>query len=112
MSDLTSRYSGFLRDIAAIYAHDEAVKSQLKAATVLREDLDDSRGGGHLYFDTPSSVDAVDYDTLDACAEDADGANIAVILHVVGGRLNWGEWFRWDGEPIQRWPPPALRAQG
>lgn len=67
MSDLTSRYSFFLRDI--------------EAATVLCEDFDDSRGGGHLYFDTPSSVDGVDYDTLDACAEDADGADIAVILH-------------------------------
>ncbi|MFN2450031.1 MAG: hypothetical protein ABR508_09655 [Candidatus Baltobacteraceae bacterium] len=108
MSDLTSRYSGFLGGIAAIYADDKGLKAQLKALAITREDWDDGFNGGHLRFETPVWADTVLYDTVDAFAHDADGARIEVILHFVGGRLNWGEWFRFDGEPIRHWPPARL----
>lgn len=110
MSDLTSRYATFLRHFADLYPDDDQLRNQLQAVTIRREDWDEGRGGGHLYFEGASSNDTVDEDTFDALADDADGAEICIILHFVRGLLNWAEWFRWDGEPIQCWPPPSLRA--
>lgn len=81
----------------------------MHTVSVRREDWDEGRAGGHLCFEDASSTDAVSGDTFDALADDADGAEICIILHFVGGLLNWGEWFRWDGEPVQCWPPSALR---
>lgn len=109
MSDLTLRYRTFLRQFADLYPGDSQLRAQLQTVTIRREDWDEGRGGGHLSFEGASSTDAVDDDTFDALAEDADGAGICIILHFVGGLLNWGEWFRWDGEPVQCWPPPSLR---
>ena len=72
MSELASRYSNVLRDIATIHTHDEPLKRQLKTAAITREDWDKVGAGAHLYFDTPASVGEVQYDTLDALTEDAD----------------------------------------
>lgn len=109
MSDLASRYATFLQQFANLYRDDGRLQAQLRQVGVRREDWDEGRGGGHLYFEAASSTKAVQHDTLDAFAEDADGAEICIILHFVGGLLNWGEWFRWDGKRVRRWPPPALR---
>lgn len=108
--ELTSSYATFLRQFADLYPDDAELRAQLQTVRVRREDWDDGRGGGHLYFEGASSKDAVDDDTFDALADDADGAEICIILHCVGGLLNWGEWFRWDGRPVQCWPPPSLRS--
>lgn len=109
VSELTPRYATFLRQFADLYPDHGQLRNQLHAVTILREDWDKGRGGGHLCFEGASPTDAVQDDTFDALADDADGAEICIILHFVGGLLNWGEWFRWDGEPVQCWPPLALR---
>jgi hypothetical protein len=48
-------------------------------------------------------------DTVDAFTEDANGTEIDIILHIVDGRIDWGEWYRVDSAPILRWPPTSVR---
>lgn len=106
---LAQRYGPIIRQFAAIYPDDDALQAQLKAVSVTAEDWDINRAGGHLKFETPPDTALVDLDTLDAWTNDADGTPIDIILHFVGGRMNWGEWFRVDGQPIETWPPPSIR---
>ena len=102
-------YGPILRQFAVLYPNNEALGAQLRAVSVTAEDWDLNRAGGHLQLKTPLDTAIVDLDIVDALADDADGTMIDIILHFVGGRLNWGEWYRVDAEPIQSWPPDSIR---
>lgn len=43
---------------------------------------------------------------IDAIYEDADGADVNVLVHCVRGRVSSAERYRNLGEPIITWPPP------
>jgi hypothetical protein len=81
---------------------------------VTREEWDERRGGGHFWFEI--SAPAADFDfELNVEAVDSDGATIEIILHSVGGLLNWAEWFRLPTEwvasqAVLRSPPPSVRS--
>jgi len=114
VDDIASRYAPMIEQLARIYSYDEEVHAQLLSLKVTREDWDSDRRGGHFWFEG-SAPRAVDDDFLvDGRAEDADGAKIEIILHPVGGILNWGEWYRLPRspddfeQPILRWPPPTV----
>src|SRR5436305_1503253 len=105
MDYLMQRYGPIIKDFAKIYPDNEPLHAQLRAVSVTGEDWDINRAGGHLKLEVPMTTAAVDLDIIDARTTDADGALIGIILHFVDGRLNWGEWYRMDGEPIRSWPP-------
>lgn len=107
MDDLAGRYAPIVRQIAEIYADDIELAAYICGLSVSREVWDEGRAGGHFYFD--DSPEDAGTEIIDAVAEDADGATIAVTLHLVGRSGNWGEWYRWDGEPVLRWLPPSVR---
>jgi len=48
----------------------------------------------------------ISVDIIDAIYADEDGADVNVIVHLVGGLLSWAERFRNDSNPIMIWPPP------
>ena len=107
VDDVRKRYDAMIRQIAEMQANNAELATYLRRLTVNREEWDDSRVGGHFYFDEASEDAGAEL--IDAIADDADGATIAVTLHLVGSRSNWAEWYRWDGEPVLRWPPPSVR---
>ncbi len=88
-----------------MYSSDDALQRQLAALDITAEDWDTSGAGGHLQFAVPSDAAPVRFDTVDARTNDTDGTPIDIILHVVDGHLNWGEWCRVDAQRIQSWPP-------
>lgn len=102
-------YGPIIEQFAVLYANNAALGAQLRGVSVTAEDWDLNRAGGHFRLETPSDSIAVDLDIVDALANDADGTMIDIILHFVGGRLNWGEWYRVDAKPIQSWPPASIR---
>lgn len=102
-------YGPILEQFASLYADNEALGAQLRAVSVTAEDWDINRAGGHFQLGMPPDTAVVNLDIIDALADDADGTMIDIILHFVGGRLNWGEWYRVDAEPIQAWPPSSIR---
>jgi hypothetical protein len=104
MDDVHARYAPMLKDIAAYYADDERLCAQLAATTVIREEWDDDRSGGHFWMEVSPSATPILDATVDARTRDNDDAIVDVILHTVDGYLNWGEWFRYDGEPVSHWP--------
>ncbi|MGC2129750.1 MAG: hypothetical protein WA629_06590 [Candidatus Aquilonibacter sp.] len=107
MDDLAARYDPIIRQIAEIYADDTELAAYIRGLRVNREVWDDGRAGGHFYFE--DSPEDAGIEIIDAVADDADRATIAVTLHLVGRCGNWAEWYRWDGEPVMRWPPPSVR---
>ncbi len=107
MDDLALRYAPMLRQIAQLYCEDAVLSEFVDGLTVNREEWDPGMRGGHFWFE--ETTEDADVEVVDAVAEDSDGATIAILLHLVGRRTNWAEWFRWDGEPILRWPPPSVR---
>ena len=107
MDDVHARYAPLLKEIAAYYADDQLLCGQLAAMAVVREEWDDNRAGGHFYMEVPSSTAAMPDCYIDARTCDDDGAFVDVILHTVNGYLNWGEWFRYDHQPVSRWPLPT-----
>lgn len=48
----------------------------------------------------------ISVDIIDANYADADGTDVNVLVHFVGGLLSWAERFRFDMEVIALWPPP------
>ncbi len=95
--------------MAKFYTDDPDVVAQLEATEVIEETWDDNRAGGHLKLKVPPSAPAIDCDTIEVLADDADGGMISIILHIFGDRIDWGEWFRYDTEPVIRWPPSSIR---
>lgn len=110
-SDSHSQYDPLIKHIAALYADDTTIHEHLRTLTVASDEWDNGRGGGHLWFGSAQSAPLSDPDTVDAWALDSDGMPIEIILHYVGGRITWGEWYRVDGRPIQRWPPPWVQRE-
>jgi len=114
VDDIAARYAPMIAQLAEIYAAHEAAHAQLGSLKVTREEWDDNMRGGHFWFDVSGSPGVDDDFLVDALALDVDGALIDVIIHPVGGLLNWGEWYRLplsleDLEtPIKRWPPPSV----
>jgi len=109
---ITARYQPMMKEIAALYAEHADVCTHIEAARVTGEEWDLNRGGGHLRFEVPSSaprLDPLEWDTIDAHASDEDGTPIVIIFHLGNARIDWGEWFRVDGEAIIRWPPTTVR---
>jgi hypothetical protein len=110
--DIESRYASMIQQIAELYRDDASEYAQLRSLRVTREEWDENGGGGHFWFDV--SAPASDHDfVIEVTGEDSDGAKIEVILHSVGGLLNWAEWFRWptqwvESQYILRWPPPSV----
>ncbi len=104
-----ARYAPLLKQMAEFYSDDPDVVAQLEALEILEEDWDVNHAGGHFKLKVPHSAPPIDLDIVEALAYDTDGMSICIILHTFGDRLNWGEWFRNDGEPILRWPPPFVR---
>jgi len=117
---LRLRYERLLADMGALcatrVADDEslqALAAQLKSTRVVSEDWDLNGAGGHFNFETPESTPAVkDLAYIDAFCDDADGVPIHIIMHLVDGRLNWGEWYRVYGfdKHVGTWPPISIRA--
>lgn len=107
-NDLASRYDALIQEIADLHARDPELFACLRKLRVNREEWDSGRCGGHFYFE--ETAEDCGTELVDVIAEDADGATIAVTLHLIGLRKNWAEWYRWDGEPVLRWPPPSVRA--
>jgi hypothetical protein len=101
------RYKPVLGQIAEMLAADPELALYIRNLKVNREEWDDGRVGGHFYFE--ETAEDAGTKLIYAVAEDADGATIEVILHLIGTSGNWAEWYRWDGEPVLRWPPPSLR---
>lgn len=108
MSELTKQYDPMIQKIAALHAGDPDIAAYLRSLTVNCEVWDQGRCGGHFYFEETNEDAGTEL--IDAIAEDADGGIIAITLHLVGARGNWAEWYRWDGEPVLRWPAPSVRA--
>jgi len=115
VDDIAGRYAPMIEQMAEIYAADEAVYAQLRSLRVTREEWDFDGRGGHFWFDVSGPPVVDDSFLVEGRADDVDGAKIDVILHPVGGVLNWGEWYRAPippddlEKPIQRWPPPSVR---
>jgi hypothetical protein len=105
--DLASRYAPMIAKIADLHSANPVVFAQMKSLVVNKEEWDKDRRGGHFWFDVSANLSDPS-STVDAWGEDEDGAPIEIILHLVDGRLAWGEWFRWDGDPILSWPTTAV----
>jgi hypothetical protein len=101
------RYDAMIQQIAKLHERDPELAAWLRSLRVNRELWDPGRGGGHFYFEDVSEDAGTEL--VDVVAEDADGASITVTLHLIGLHGNWAEWYRWDGEPVLRWPPPSVR---
>jgi hypothetical protein len=97
--------------VPALFPENATLQTHLRHLTVTREEWDDNRGGGHLWFEDSSSAPMLTSDTVDVFTEDADGTDIEIILHVVDGRIAWGEWYRVDSAAILRWPPASVRRE-
>lgn len=95
-----------VQQIAELNADDAIVCAQLRSLRVTREEWDDNGAGGHFWFEISAPRVDHDFDVI-VNAEDEDGGLIEIILHSVGGLLNWAEWFRYDGS-VLRWPPPSV----
>jgi hypothetical protein len=107
-NDLASQYDALIQQIADLYAQDRELFACLRRLRVNREEWDSGRCGGHFYFEEMAEDSGTEL--VDVVAEDTDGAAIAVTLHLIGLGQNWAEWYRLDGEPVLRWPPPSVRA--
>lgn len=113
MDDLSSLYSPMIERIAVLYPDYPVQQAQLRSLQVTREEWDDSRSGGHFWFEIVAPPDDRDVDIV-AVGEDVDGDQIEVILHSVGGRLNWGEWVKWPSSTaksnaVLRWPLQSVK---
>jgi hypothetical protein len=109
MNELAARYAPMLKHMAELHADDPDVVAQLEAAEVIEETWDENRAGGHLKLTVPPSAPAIDCDTIEVLADDADGGMISIILQIFDDRLNWGEWYRCgDSEPVKQWPPSSV----
>lgn len=108
MDEIAKRYAPMMRQIAEIYRDNDALSAYILGLTVNRERWDSNNAGGHFYFD--ETPDDASTEIVDAVAKDSDGAPIEIILHLVGARGNWAEWWRSDGERILRWPPTSVTA--
>lgn len=116
MDDIAGRYAPMIEQMADMWADHASVRAQLRCLKVTREEWDADRRGGHFWFSVTAPPESRDVEcTVDALADDADGASIDIILHPVDGVLNWGEWYRvplslgdWK-RPITRWPPLSIR---
>jgi hypothetical protein len=96
-----------IQQIADLHACDPGLAARLRNLRVNREERDLGRCGGHFYFEETAEDAGVEL--IEILAKDSDGATIALTLHLIGLRGNWAEWYRWDGEPVLRWPPPSVR---
>jgi len=77
VDDIALRYAPMIEQMAEMYAGDEAVHAQLRSLVVTREEWDDeSRRGGHFWFDVSGPPVAEDDFLVDAHAFDVDGATI------------------------------------
>lgn len=104
-----ARYAPLLKKIAALYSADAALHAHLESIRVLGEEWDSNRAGGHFYFQSSTPGAPLPCDEVVVQADDGDGGLIEVILHFIGPHGDWGEWFRYDMEPVIRWPPSSIR---
>ena len=107
MSEVTKRYESMIQAMAALHAGVPELAAYLRNLRVNREEWDPGRIGGHCYFDDISEESQTEL--VEAIAEDADGAIIAVTFHLIGRRGSWAEWYRWDGASVLHWPPTSVR---
>ena len=119
MDDLAARYAPMIEQLAEIYVHHPVAHAQLRSLRVTREEWDnDEMRGGHFWFTgsvLPGNIE--DIHDVNGMANDVDGAPIDIIIHVVEGKLNWGEWYRLPlsgspedfEKPIQKWPPATIK---
>lgn len=102
-------YAPILATLKRIYKENPAVMTQLEAVEISHEDWDLNGGGGHFKMCVPDDVPAIGDDVVECAGVESDGGFVQVLLHTVGGRLYWGEWFKVDPDSLfQMWPPAIM----
>jgi hypothetical protein len=84
----------------------EPLRRQIETARIRSEER------GHLSFFLPgdtAGLPSSDVDVIESSYRDADGTAVELLLHFEQPRavMSWLEWFRYDGRPPGRFPPPA-----